>query len=178
MTDYRASLRYSRALVEVAAERKELERADSDFHKVIGLLDRHPEISHLVLNSTISYEEKEDFLHKIFGPEISPTLLDFLKVLLRKKRFGQIGDIQSLFHRLCEKRRGIQEVRVITASPLTEAGEAKLKKALQGRLKAEIRLLAETDPAILGGMILRFDGTEVNTSFKYRLSEMRQILIG
>ena len=177
MKDSLAASRYAGALFRLALEANELEKIDGDFLKLTGLLDRHPEISHLVLNSTISRAEKEDFLDKVFQSEISRTLINLVKVLIRKKRFGQIRGIQEHFHKLFEKKRGIREVEVITASPLSPANEAKLKKALQARLKAEIVLTSGTDPSILGGMILRFDGTEMNTSFKNRLSELRQILI-
>ena len=177
MKNYLAASRYARALLELALQSDELEKIDRDFLKLTELLDRHPEISHLVLNSTIPPAEKEDFLDKVFHAEVSRLLINLVKVLIRKKRFAQIREIQERYHELFEKKRGIQEVRVITALPLSNAGEEKLKKALQHKLKAEIRLLGETDPSILGGMILRFDGTEVNTSFRNRLAELRQILI-
>lgn len=176
MKDTQAPIRYARALLELALEGGQLSELDADFRKLTGLLDRHPEISHLVQNSTLSAGEKEDFLDKVFGGEISQSLIHGLKVIIRKNRFNQIREIQEAFHRLAEKEQGICEVRVITARPLQAAPATKLRLALQQKLKAEVRLLQETDPSLIGGMVLRFDGTEINTSFKNRLSELRQKL--
>ncbi|MBI3313662.1 MAG: ATP synthase F1 subunit delta [Candidatus Omnitrophica bacterium] len=175
--DLSAARRYAAALFNLAVERKVLEKVEKDFFRVIELLKQHPEISSLVSNFTVAQAEKEDFIDKVFPRDMERLLLYFLKVLTHKKRFTEISAIQEQFHLLFEKKAGIQEVHVITAVTLSEKNKEKLISVLEKRFKSEIRLALKTDAKILGGMILRFDGKEINGGYKNRLHEIRQKLI-
>ena len=177
MIDQRAVSRYANALFQFAKAKKELEKIDKYFLEIRNLVSRHPEISHLLLNSTISRTEKEDFLDKIVPSKISRTLLHFLKVLIKKRRFQELLPIQEEFHRLFEKSQGVQEVTAISTTPLSASNERKLCSVLKKKLRSEIRLIPKTDPKLIGGLILRFDGTEINASFRDRLHEIRQKLM-
>lgn len=175
--DPKAVSRYSRALFNLADERRQLDAVEKDLAQARKLVGQYPEISHLVLNSTISRAEKEDFIEKVMPADLSRLVIDFVKVLVKKRRFQELSFIQEAFHRLYEKKRGIQEVKVVSAIPLTGAVQDKLVQALKRKFQCEVRLLPETDPGILGGFILRFDGTEINGSYKNRLEELRQRLM-
>lgn len=177
MIDYQASIRYARALMGLAEEGNILEKIDADFEQIIRLLDRHPEITHLVSNSTIGKPEKDDFLEKVFPESTARLLINFLKVLIDKKRFKQIRDIQKIFRRFFEQKKGVKEVTVITAAALARNTEQKLKTALERRLKSQIRLIQEVDRNILGGLVVRFNGSEINSSFRDRLTELKQRLL-
>lgn len=177
MIDLEVSRRYARALIELAEQSGDIQRIDKDFLKVRALLAKHPEITHLVGNSSISRVEKEDFIDKIFGDEISRPLINFIKVLIHKKRFSQMISIQEEFHRLCEKSRGIREFAVLTPYSLSTENTGRLKKMLANKFKSEIRLIAEIQENMLGGMILRFDGKEINMSYRDRLEDIRRRLM-
>lgn len=177
MMDSRAAGRYARALFELAGRQNKLEKIEKNLGVLRTLVEKHPEINHLVLNSTISLREKEDFLEKIFTAETDPLLLHFLKLLVRKGRFQELETIQKVFHRLYEQARGVQEVRIITAAALSGTNEERLLQILKKKLGAEVRLIKEVDPSIIGGIILRFYEKEINASFKQRLEEISQLLV-
>jgi len=175
--DPTATRRYARALFGLAESRQTLQTVENDLIKVRQIVSQYPEISHLVLNSTISQMEKEDFLEKIFPGDISRLVINFLKILIKKRRFQDLSFMQEEFHRLFERKQGLQEVTVITAVPISTANQEKLKQALKKTLSCDIRLLTETDAKILGGMILRFNGTEIDGSYKNRLEALKQKLM-
>lgn len=177
MIDFKVSRRYARALFGLSGQDQKLEALDQDFQKARALVEKHPEITHLVLNSTISRAEKEDFIDKILGTDLSKLLIDFVKVLIRKRRFSHLRLIQEEFHRLFEKKQGIQEVQVLTPVPLPQLHEQKLLAALEKNLKARVRLRSATHPEMIGGLILRFDGKELDLSYRTRLQELRQTLM-
>lgn len=177
MIDKRAASRYAQALFGLASEKKQSEPVDKELLYIKSVLDKHREVTHLVLNSTVSFEEKSGFLDKVFASSVSPLVFNFLKVLIRKNRFHEFSEIQKIHHRLYEAAQGITEVTVITRFPLKPEGEAKLLKILERKLKAKVRLIAEIDPKMIGGLILRFNGQEINASFKNRLLQIRQSLM-
>ncbi len=84
MKDLRASKRYADALFSLAEERDELPKAEQDLTSVSRVLEEHPQILRIVGNSTISTEEKEATLEKIFSQNVSPLVLNFLKLLIKK----------------------------------------------------------------------------------------------
>ena len=172
MREYQGSVRYARALLGLAEEQNALEKIDSDFEQVIRLIDKHPEITHLVTNSTIGKNEKDDFLEKVFPESTAKLLINFLKVLIAKKRFKQVHDIQTIFHHFFEQKKGVQEVTVVTAVPLTRSTEEKLKTALEKRLKSQIRLIQEVDRNILGGMVVRIGNSLVDLSLKSKIESI------
>ena len=177
MIDLKASRRYARALFEFTEKSGDWNQIDKDFVRLRELTSQHPEIEHLVVNPTLSHAEKEDFIDKIFGSEVSRTLIHFIKVLIHKRRFQEAGLVQEAFHRLVEKKQGLQEVHVMTPYALTDSLEKKLSKMLEKKLATRIRLRTEIQPSMIGGIILRFEGQELNLSYRHRLDELRQTLV-
>ena len=177
MKDYRAALRYARALLALAEERSLLDRLEKELSEAAELVSRHPEISHLLANATVSLQEKEGFIEKIFPGGCSPFLLNFLKVLVRKKRFKDLALIRESFHRLFEEKKGLQRVRVESPVPLDAGLEERLAQALGKKLKRKVYLEVALNPEILGGLVLDFDGTRLDGSFRTFLHELKQRLL-
>ncbi|MDP3919291.1 MAG: ATP synthase F1 subunit delta [Candidatus Omnitrophota bacterium] len=176
MIDHRATGRYSRALFGLAEKAAALKQTDADLEAVCLLVEKHAEITNLVANSTISRPEKEDFISKILPPKTSSLVLHFIKILIKKKRFRELVAIQRHFRKLYEKQQGLQEVVAVTVETMSDANEKRLVEMLAKKLKAEIRLVKEVDPRIIGGLIVRFNGTEIDASYQSRLAEVKQKL--
>ena len=177
MKDYRAASRYARALLALAQERDALDPIERELLEAAQIVERYPEISHLIANTTVSFEEKEDFIGKILPPGSAPLLVNFLKVLIRKKRFSDLASIREIFHHLYENQKGLQRVRVESPSPLDPELEQKLVRALEKKLKKKVYLEITVNPEILGGLVLDFDGTQIDASYRTFLMELKQRLL-
>ncbi len=169
-----AASRYARALFELAKNKNALDQTDSDLALVSELYKTQPVVGRLLFNSAISIQDKEASLNRLIGASVSPLVMNFLKVLLRKRRFSEIETIQAEFHRLVEKSQGIQEVTVLSAVPLNETNKDLLGRKLEKQLNMKIRLLMKTDSSLLGGVMVRFDGRQINGSYRDRLRAMKQ----
>jgi len=121
--DLRASKRYADALFSLAEERDELPKAEQDLAAVSRVLEEHSQILRIVGNSTISTEEKETTLEKIFSQNVSPFVLNFLKLLIKKNRFSEIASIQKTFHARFEAKKKIREVTVLVSRSLSDEAE-------------------------------------------------------
>ena len=174
MKDYRIAGRYARALFGLAAEGGQLDRIEKEVAEATQLVGRHPEISNLVMNSTISREEKEDFLEKVLPRDFSPLTTNCFKVLIRKRRFQVLPAVQETFHRIYEEKKGLQRIRVETAISLGGILEERLRKVLEKKLGRTVYLETTVNPEILGGFILDFDGTQIDGSFRTALFELKQ----
>jgi len=177
MKDSRIGLRYAHALLALAEPRGELDRIEKELAEAGTFIGRHPEISRLLRNTTLSREEKEDFLEKVLPPGLSSLVVNFLKVLIKKKRFQDLPTVQEKFHRLYEQKRGLQRVRVETPIPLDESILEKLRRVLEKKVNRRVTLETTVDPEILGGFVLDFDGTQIDGSFRTGLHELKQKLL-
>jgi len=175
--DRRIGLRYAQALFTLAEESGKLERVEKELAEAKRLSEKHPEISHLLMNTTISLEEKEDFIEKVLPGSFLSLTLNFLKVLTKKKRFQELAVIQEKFYGLYEEKKGIQKVHVETAVPLNETLQEKLKRVLGKRFGRKIRLESSVNPEIIGGLILDFGGSQIDGSYRSALLELKQKLL-
>ena len=177
MKDYRAALRYARALFGLADEKSLLEQIEKELGEAADLVSRYPETSHLLANATVSREEKEDFIEKILPAGFSNLLIHFFKVLVRKKRFRDLALVREAFHHLYEEKKGIQKVRVESPIPFDAELEKRLTQALEKKLKRTVYLETTVNPKLLGGLVLDFEGTQLDGSYRTFLHELKQRLL-
>ena len=64
MKDHRAALRYAQALFRLQEPEGSLDLLHRELIETLELVGKYPEISYLLMNTTIAREEKEDFLEK------------------------------------------------------------------------------------------------------------------
>jgi F-type H+-transporting ATPase subunit delta len=187
MSDVIVAGRYTRALFELAEKEGSLVEIDSGLHALVKILEAEPKVLLLIANPTLTESEKCSLALKLLSGNPSELLERFLRVLIDKKRFDLLPGIQKNFHDIFEKKHGVQEVEMLSAVPLSTGFLEKLKTVLTKKLRAsplatgseartEIRLIPKTDRSLLGGFILRFNGKEIDCSFKNRLYEIQQKL--
>lgn len=187
MSDAIAAGRYTRALFELAEKEGALAEIDAALHALAKILEAQPKILRLMANPTLTNQEKYALALSALSGKKTGLLERFIHVLIDKKRFALVPEIQKNFHEVFEKKQGVQEVEMISAVPLSSGFLEKLKAVLAKKLRtsplavgpevrAEIRLIPKTDRGILGGFILRFNGKEIDCSFRNRLHEIQQKL--
>jgi ATP synthase F1 delta subunit len=188
MNDVVAPGRYARALFELAEKEDLLAGTEAALLALVAALKAEPKIGRLMANPTLTNDEKYALILKVFPQKRSGLLERFLRVLIDKKRFTLLPDIQKIFHDRFERKQGVQEVEMISAIPLSEKFREKLRAVLTQRFRnaasaqssgprTEIRLIPKTDQGLLGGFVLRFNGKEIDCSFKNRLEEIQQKLL-
>lgn len=178
MSDATAAGRYTRALFELAEKEGRLSEIDASLHGLAKSLEAQPKVLNLMENPTLTSGEKYGLALSALPARTTGLLERFLRVLIDKKRFALIPDIQKVFHGAFEKKQGVREVELFSAIPFSSEVREKFKAALTRKLRSEIRLIPRTDRGLLGGFILRFDGKEIDCSFKNRLYEIQQKLSG
>jgi F-type H+-transporting ATPase subunit delta len=171
-----AAGRYTRALFQLAEKEKHLAEIDSGLDAIVKVLAAQPKILRLMENPSLSDAEKYSLALAALAGDKAGLFARFLRLLVEKKRFALLPEIQKDFHDRFEKKQGIQEVEMFSAVPFSATALEKFKAALTKKLNSKIRLIPRTDRGLLGGFVLRFAGQEIDCSFKNRLHEIRQKL--
>lgn len=166
---------YAKALL--ATTEKSGSTADvlSDLESLVrDVLDQQPKFAAALASPRLSTEEKLGLIDKVFGGRLSPELLRFVKVVARHERLAALPAISRTYRRLVNDALGRAAVTVITAEPLAADLRSQVTATLEARLGKPIDLTTQTDPSLLGGMVVRVGDTVYDASVAGRLDRQRR----
>jgi F-type H+-transporting ATPase subunit delta len=168
--------KYAHALLLSTRERGLVEQAYTQFTDLKGLLEKDPALIRFLSSPRIEEDQKLTVIRTVFGNHLEPLFVEFLVVLVEKRRAGFIIDVIDEFDRLVEFERGIARVTVITAVPLTPAETAALTAKLTAKVGKTIELEKKVDPEILGGVIVIMHDEIVDGSVRRGLDLLEEQL--
>jgi len=173
-----AARRYAKALYELAAEAKQVEKVRTDLADLAKAFETSAELRTLVENPAFPPDvKKKAIIGVATRMGCSPTLLSALKLLVDRRRIGPIGDLPEAFATTAEPRSGRIRAEIITAAPLPDAYYAQLEKTLSEVTGRQVSILKRTDPSIIGGVVARVGDTVFDGSVANRLKDLRAQLL-
>ena len=166
---------YSTALFQLCDEQNTLDSAFEELEQVTQIIfDESPkEFVEMLYSPLIPFEDKQKALTEIFGGKLSDTVLDFLCVLTQKGRIKFLPAVAQCFRQSYYERKNILEVTATTVQPLSESLRKKLVDKLQSVSGKSIILHEKQDKTILGGIVLRYGNTEIDSSVRTKLDKIK-----
>jgi F-type H+-transporting ATPase subunit delta len=168
---------YARALVELADEGGVLDDVQAAASAFAEAFDRDPDVRATILNPGIERRRKCSMLEAALGASVPPLFVDFLGVVMRK---GRESDLRAILGRVDDyvlAAKGIVRAEMVTATPADATARSSVEKVLGERLGARVLLTDRADPAIVGGMMLRYRGRVVDGSVRERLRRLHAHLL-
>ena len=165
--------RYAKALFEVAIE---LKREDDFLMQLNGLdrvLKENPGLLKILKAPMVSKDEKKTLIDEIFANKISNESINFLKVLVDKKRFESFHQIVATYKELLNESRNIKEVTAVTAVALSEDMRTILSERLKKITGSNIVLHTVVDESLIGGVLLKIGNKQVDGTVKSRLEGLK-----
>jgi F-type H+-transporting ATPase subunit delta len=140
---------------------------------VNALIDADPRIRDFLRTPRIAVAEKKRVLGAAFGGRMPQLFLNFLLVVLDKRRQHMLRGIAREYDRMLDEHLGRVNVAVTLARDPDAATlkeiTARLTKLLQKSVLAHVRV----DPEILGGIIVRYGDTVMDGSVRRQLLHLR-----
>lgn len=167
---------YAEALFGAALEDGVLDTVRKELDELDGLFAGSPEFLTMLASPALTPAEKSGILETTFGGKVEAHLYNFLRILSDKERAGAFPQIAGEFRALCRDHDGILLVKASTAVPMDDSQKAKLSEKLAAMTGKKIELKNIVDPALLGGMVLRYEGSEIDGSVKERIHSLRRRL--
>lgn len=157
---------YGQALFELALSQKEIE----DGRKI---LRENPELKDALRNPTISFQEKERVIDRIFSESVG----SFLKVICRN---DDAECLEEAFEYYDEQMRKKNKVLAGTLTYVTKPQQAqisRIREYLKKEYQAEdVILELKEDASLIGGFILKVGDRVMDRSLKGKLEMMTQNL--
>ena len=166
--------RYSQAVFEIALEKKELDKWQSDLRKIASLNEDATFIAFLE-SPKFHFEDKTRLLSERLG-DINPLALNLVYLLINRGGLDMIGNIADEYQRLLDSYRGIEQAEVTSAIPLDEEDKAKLAQRLGAVVGKKVVLKSEVDSSLIGGIVARIGGKLLDGSTRNRLMALKKEL--
>ncbi len=168
--------RYSQAVFEIAMERQELDRWQSDLRKIASLGEDAALVA-LFENPRLHFNDKARLLSEQLG-DINPLALNLVYLLVARGRLSMLGEIADEYQRLLDSYRGIEEAEVTTAIPLDDEDRLRLGKRLGAIVGKKVVIKPEVDSSLIGGIVARIGGKLLDGSTRSRLEALKRELSG
>jgi F-type H+-transporting ATPase subunit delta len=177
----RASLagRYASALFDLARDQRQIESVGKSLDALSQALLDSRDFAELVASPLVSRDEAGKAFAAL-APQlgIDPITSNFLGVLARNGRKGQLRAVIRSFRRLASEHRGEVTAEVLTARPLNDDQLAGLKQQLKARAGRDVNVEATVDPAILGGIIVKLGSQQIDASIRTKLNRLASAMKG
>lgn len=175
--EQQASRVYANALLELAVESNSIEATEEELLDIAALFAKDETLRQFFFSPIVSSAQKEQILTKSFSGKISEQTLSFLAVVVRKSRINLIADIASSFTKALDKFKGRTRVTVYSQTKLDASTLDKLKFILNKKTNGEAILRNETKPNLVGGFVLEFGDTIIDSSISFQLENFRSLLL-
>ncbi len=163
---------YSEAIFEIALEDGRLEDIQKEFEFVVATLKEYPEFYEILKTPKINSTEKKSVLETSFGDHVSQTLLNFLKIIIDKKRGTDILDIKRDFDARVDEYNGVAKATVESVIPLSEEQLKSLNHNLTKITGKKVIITTLINPELLGGLVIKLGDKVIDGSVKFKLEGM------
>ena len=177
MLNIQLASKYATAIFEIAKDEKNLDGYGKDLAKVHDDVFSIPEAVKFFQNPLVPHKAKKDLLVKAVGKEVSATVMNFLMLLVDKKRIGVFNEIYDIFTSLKNKAQGILVADVTSAFPLNKKQQDALIKKLTSLTGRKIQIRMHKDASIIGGLILKIGDKRIDGSVSGRLNGLKSSML-
>lgn len=177
MLNQAVARRYSQALFSIVTEQGQIDQVDQEFQLVVGMMESNRQLRAVMNDVLISPAVKRDLVLKLFAGKLSPLTMNFLLLVIRKRREAFLPVMYRSYLDLANEARGIVEVEVRSAVPLNQESMQRLEGKLAAKFGKRVKFETQVVPELLGGLVVRVGDELMDGSVKTRLRRMHDRLI-
>ncbi len=173
-----AAKNYAEALIEIGQENLiSFDKLSSELRDINDTLNSSPELRNVLANPSFTDEVKADVLESIFKDNVDSHLINFLKILISKKRIMEFGEIYLDFNNKLNDIRNIQPVEVVSAVELDEDTKNRIVQKLNARLGKTVQPEWDVDEDIIAGITVKINDDVIDMSLKNRIDKLSKSLM-
>lgn len=171
------AIRYSESLFELAKEENKVEKFSRDIEFIYNIFKPNIEFLAFFTSLKVSDQDKYQILEEAFKDSIDEYVLNFLKLLIKKRRFKFFYDIIEHFEVLTNKYLGIEKGFIYSSYKLDTSLVKKISEGLSKKLNKKVELEVKIDPSLIGGIKVVIGNRVYDDSIKNKLELMKTQLL-
>jgi F-type H+-transporting ATPase subunit delta len=166
--------RYAEAYFSLAQEAGDIAGWRAQLEGVAATLG-DPAISSALVNPRTSLGERVRVgMHLLDGS--SAQARNLARLLIERRRVPLATQILSHYDVLTDRASGVVRAEVTTAVPADAALEARIRDSLSKQLGSDVQTVVRSDPAILGGLVIRIGDRVIDDSLRTHLQQLQAAL--
>lgn len=178
MNTGRISVRYAKALFDLANETKVAKEVYEHSYAVSRTIDPSSDLYYILHNPVILPSEKERVLTGVLSSsKVHPLLSSFIALMVRKRRESYIVNALLVFQKIYREQAGFVKVVIETPAELGDDTKnnilAYVKKKFNKNPELEVRLR----PELIGGFTVEVEGLLIDLSVSGQLARVRKALV-
>ncbi|MFD0795894.1 ATP synthase F1 subunit delta [Maribacter chungangensis] len=173
MSESRAAIRYAKAILDLAVDKKATGAVEKDMRSIVATMSDSRELRQMLSSPVISEATKKETLLMIFkgSHAISEGLIG---MLVDNKRVSILNEVALKFIILNEQQKGKDVAYVTTAVPMDAAMEKKVLKQVTALTGKEVTIENTIDDNIIGGFVLRVGDLQYDASIANKLNSLKR----
>lgn len=171
------ALPYAEALLESVQELNLLEKTNQDLSLISKILLESSDLKSFLENPLITTVIKKNVLNKLLINQINSSVLNFLLVLIDRRRIALLDIIIKKYLELAYKLDSTIIAEVYTVVTLTEAQQEALVEKIKMITNSKyVKLSIKIDSSLIGGFIIQIGSKVIDTSLLGKLKKMSDYL--
>lgn len=161
---------YAEALMSLAQSNNLTDRIGEDIAGLLNLLHESDELNQFLGNPIVKAEDKKAVLQRIGGEQFHPFTMNFLNLLVDRRRILFLEGICQQYQALLRKLKQTVLAEVTSVVELTEAQQQAVRDRVKAMTSAnQVELETKIDPDLIGGVIIKVGSQVVDASLRGQL---------
>lgn len=173
MSSTKIAARYAKPLLELAEEKKLLDKVYADIQSVSSICNGNRDFVLMLKSPLISHLKKADILSRIFKGKIQDLSNDFLQIIAKKNRESLIPEIAEQFIQIYNEKMGFQEAVVTTPVKLDSESTKAFEKLVASITGKKPLLKEKIDSDLIGGYIVKLGDRQIDDSVSGKLKDLK-----
>ncbi len=167
---------YGQALLELAEAEGSVDVTAGQLRELAELLDREPDVIRLLASRTLSLAERDQACIRTFEGRVSPLVLRYLRLLVKKNRFDELPGIARAFLVMVDEQHGDVHVQAHVAHEIPAGLQENIARRVNELTGRHAVLHQHTDPTLIGGVKLRVRDAILDGSVATQLRLLKEEL--
>jgi F-type H+-transporting ATPase subunit delta len=171
--------RYASALFGLASDQKAVPATAAALNSFQALMDESDDLQRLMKSPVFKVGSQMEAVTALATKaKISGLALNFLKLMCQNRRLAAVPSTIASFNTLVAQSKGETTAEITSAEALSAKQLADLKTALKSVTGSDVALVTKTDPAILGGLIVKVGSRMMDNSLRTKLNSLKVAMKG
>ena len=164
---------YAQALMSVAQSNSIENKFEPDIRGLLDLLENSEPLQNFFANPFIDADDKKGVISKILRDDTNAMFRNFLMLLVDRRRIVLLEGIAQEYLALLREENQTALAEVISAVPLSEEQQQKIKEKVKSMTNArEVELSSKIDSDIIGGVIIKVGSQVIDSSLRGQLRRL------
>lgn len=168
--------KYAQALCELAQEKNLLGEVEQELGIVGRVAEQYQDLATLLYHYQVPAEVKKDTIMKLFKADLHDFVLNFLLLLVDKRRINALPGIIGAYRQLANAARNMIEAEIRTAMPLNPQQETALVVKLGKMTGKTVILKTSVDKSLISGVVVKIGDSLIDGSIARRLKSLETVL--